>query len=327
MTRRTSGVDIPLLHRAGRGRWVGIFADLGSVKTTSRQYLEGDERVFLDGSKHPNPHGTGTEDIFNGGFYFDQGSFSSPLHGSPYHWRKGGEDVTAAYRWFLTDGIPWDHAIQAGLEGGPTSNLELRVRTVAYHYSRPEPGLWLWDVLDLGDGDSRSRHAWSVDGDSSLESLDSLFEGEPPESLQAAGVYRPPGTAQARFAIPEGATRVRVRRRLDAGFGGQRADLWVAGRAGGRPSHRSRRIPIGAGGSRISIYLHWPSPNPVLWSWRLLPCRTRIWRGRSRCSRNFVTKSGPTSTLPFLLTDSTAGDLAAWSVTIGREPKSTPASH
>ncbi len=79
------GLDIPLLELPGRGRWVGLFVDLGSVNTPSRQILEGDERIFLDGSQHPGHYGTGTEDLFNGGFYFDQGSFSRPLHGSPYH--------------------------------------------------------------------------------------------------------------------------------------------------------------------------------------------------------------------------------------------------
>lgn len=221
----TAGLDIPLLHLDGRGRWVGLFADMGSVNTPSRQYLEGDERVYLDGSRHPDPHGTGTEDLFNGGFYFDQGSFSSPLHGSPYHLQPAGEDITAAYRWLLTDGVPFEAGIRAGLEGGPTSNLRLRVRTVTYHYTRPEPGLWLWDVLDLGDAASRSRHGWSVVGDWTLQALDSQFEGEPPEAMQGTGVYRPAGTSRFHLTAPEGTTRVRIRRRLDAGIGGQRADL------------------------------------------------------------------------------------------------------
>lgn len=223
------GLDIPLLELAGRGRWVGLFVDLGSVGTASRQYLEGDERVFLDGSRHPGHYGTGTEDLFNGGFYFDQGSFSLALHGSPYHLTPGGEDATAAYRLLLTDAVPFATSIRAGLEGGPESNLALRVRTVAYHYSRPEPGLWLWDVLDLGDSMSRSDHAWTVDGYWALLPLDDHFEGEPPVPFQATGSYRPPGTGSFRLTVPSAASRLRIRRLLDAGAAGQEAEIFVGG--------------------------------------------------------------------------------------------------
>ncbi|HXU44984.1 MAG TPA: DUF2961 domain-containing protein, partial [Thermoanaerobaculia bacterium] len=66
----TPGPDLPLLNLDGRGKWVGLFAEIGSVGTLSREVLEGDERVYLDGSRHPGIYGTGVEDLFNGGFYF-----------------------------------------------------------------------------------------------------------------------------------------------------------------------------------------------------------------------------------------------------------------
>jgi len=121
------GEDIPLLRLKGEGKWVGLFANLGSVNTARRDYLEGDERVFLDDSLHPEIYGTGTEDIFNGGFYFDKGPFRLALHGAPYHhFLDNGEDETAMYRLMLTDGISFASSITAGLEGGPTGNLSLR---------------------------------------------------------------------------------------------------------------------------------------------------------------------------------------------------------
>ncbi|MBK7972302.1 MAG: DUF2961 domain-containing protein [Deltaproteobacteria bacterium] len=43
---------------------------------------EGDERFHLDGAATPALHGTGTEDYFNGGWYFLFGRFSAPLHGA-----------------------------------------------------------------------------------------------------------------------------------------------------------------------------------------------------------------------------------------------------
>jgi hypothetical protein len=98
----------------------------------SREYLEGDERIYIDGSAEPVVHGTGVEDIFNAGFYFDQGPFQMALHGSPYHLDLGKgrqrEDVTAAYRLMLTDATTFNKSLRADLEAGPTGNLSLRRR-------------------------------------------------------------------------------------------------------------------------------------------------------------------------------------------------------
>lgn len=223
------GVDIPILEDSGRGRWVGLFVELTSVESLSRAYLEGDERVFLDQSLHPGVYGTGTEDLFNGGFYFDQGEFGAALHGMPYHRVSGGEDTTAAYRLMPTDGPTWSHGVRAGLEGGPEGDLSVRVRSVAYIYRHTEPGLWLWDRLDLGDAASRAAHAYGADGQVEYNELDGLFEGEPPRSLRAVGAYRTPGTARFTVRRPAGARWLRLRRRLDAGVAWQAAEIWVDG--------------------------------------------------------------------------------------------------
>ena len=229
------GVDIPLLRLQGEGKWVGLFSDLGSVNTASRGYLEGDERVFLDASLHPEVYGTGTEDFYNGGFYFDQGPFRRALHGSPYHYfLENGEDVTAAYRLMLTDGISFARSLRAGLEGGRTSNVSLRSRSVAYYYLRTTPGMWRSDVLDLGDPESRANHLYTVPVPHEFLPLDGLFEGEPAMALEATGVYRPPGEAQFRLRAIPGATRMRLRRRLDADHAGQEAEIWVDGNLVGR---------------------------------------------------------------------------------------------
>src|SRR6185295_5884475 len=79
------GPDLPLLAVDERGKGVALFAEIGSVRTLPREVLEGDERVLLDGARPPGIYGTGVEDLFNGGFYFDRGPFALPLHGSPAH--------------------------------------------------------------------------------------------------------------------------------------------------------------------------------------------------------------------------------------------------
>lgn len=253
------GVDIPLLEHDGRGRWVGLFADLTGVGTLQRAYLEGDERVFLDGSHHPTVYGTGTEDLFNGGFYFDQGEFLAALHGMPYHFVANGEDTTAAYRLMLTDGPTWINGVRAGLEGGPVGDLSLRARTVAYFYQRTEPDLWPWDRLDLGDPASRQAHRYSANGTVEYLELDGLFEGEPPRSHRAVGAYRPGGSAHFILRRPESSRQLRLRRRLDAAVPWQAAEIWVD------DVHVATSPPLGANQDRRwrEIDLDLPEVSPA----------------------------------------------------------------
>ncbi len=231
----TPGPDLPLLAVDGRGKWIGLFAEIGSVRTLSREVLEGDERVYLDGSRHPGIYGTGVEDLFNGGFYFDQGPFALPLHGSPAHRvTPTGEDVTSAYRLFLSDAIPFRTSLRAGLETGPTGNLAVRARTVAYYYSRPDPALDLVDRLDLADAASRGAHAYEVTAaDAACGSFSSRFEGGPlvaPEEPAISCSYAAPG-GRDRFTLRRtGATgAIRLRRRLDVGQSNPVADVLVNG--------------------------------------------------------------------------------------------------
>ncbi len=272
--RTQIGVDFPLLELEGHGKWVGLFAQLRSVDTMFRSYLEGDERVFIDDSLHPSVYGTGVEDFFNGGFYFDKGPFSKSLHGSPYvHLIAGGESLTAAYRLMPTDGITFAHGITAGLEGGNAGEISMRARIVAYYYQRPAADLHRWDVLDLGDPASRLAHAYSATSPFSLRSLDSRFEGEPPRTLTATGIYRPPGSSGFVLRGPEASTRFRLRRRFDAGLAGQEAEIYVDGALVGRfppvdvnTDRRWREIDIdlapvvAGGGGELAFQVVVPSP-------------------------------------------------------------------
>jgi hypothetical protein len=234
-TASMPGSDLPLLTVFGRGKWIGLFSEIGSVRTLSREVLEGDERVFLDGARHPGIYGTGVEDLFNGGFYFDRGPFALPLHGSPAHRvTPAGEDVTSAYRLFLSDAIPFRTEILAGLETGPTGNLRLRGRTVAYYYSGHLPALAKFDRLAPSDALSRIAHAYEVTAqDAACADFMSRWEGGPPaapEETATSCAYATPG-GRDRFILrrlsPNGA--VRLRRRLDAGQPNPAADVFLNG--------------------------------------------------------------------------------------------------
>lgn len=130
----TPGVDQPLLRLDGAGKWVGLLTRLGAVASRDRSYLEGDLRVYLDGAPDPAQHGTGVEDFFGGGFYFDHGPFQRALHGVTAQGDDGGEATTAAYRLLLTTAVPFETSIRAELESGPQGEMPMRRRSVALYY-------------------------------------------------------------------------------------------------------------------------------------------------------------------------------------------------
>ncbi len=137
--------ELSLVDVAGRGRWVGLFAELGARRGRTREYLEGDERVFVDGHRQPALHGTGVEDFFGGGFYFrvdglEPRPFSLPLHGLAYDVDEGdGRSATGMYRLLLTDAVGFSRGLEVRLEAGPTGELPVRLRSVAYLYLERKP--------------------------------------------------------------------------------------------------------------------------------------------------------------------------------------------
>ena len=229
-----TGVDFPIVSLSGHGKLAGSFLELGSTGQILPVYLEGDERLFIDHSPHPAVYGTGVEDYFNGGFYFDHGPFSRALHGAPYTTLDvAGLPFTAAYRLMLTEGITFESRLEAGLEGGPTSDVSMAARAVTWFYRRQPARLYLWDRLDLGREADRQSHRYQVDGEHLFQQLAAQFEGEPATSATGIGVYRPPGTASFVLAGDETSTQFRLRRRLDAAAAGQRATVLVGGEVAG----------------------------------------------------------------------------------------------
>lgn len=219
----TPGEDMTLLSVSGAGKWIGLFADLGTLGTSSRMYLEGDERIFLDGSQHPSLYGTGVEDLFSAGFYFDQGPFAQALHGMTYQDFTAQGDATTAYRFFLPEAITFASSIKAGLETGPSGQFRMRGKTVAYFYHRTHPTSTRRDLLVLGDAVSAQAHQLNIVGDAVIEELSSQFEGEPPSDLTERGLYRQAGHASFEMATAGCKGQPRLRKLLDAGHPGQAA--------------------------------------------------------------------------------------------------------
>jgi hypothetical protein len=135
----TPGEDVTLLELDGAGSWVGLVADLGPAEGGGWVFLEGDERARFDGETAPSWHGTGVEDLFNGGFYFRDADgrptpFATALAGAPL--LRRGSPRAVMYRLLLGDAAVFHRGVRVGLEGGPTGGASLRARSVAYVYSR-----------------------------------------------------------------------------------------------------------------------------------------------------------------------------------------------
>ena len=125
----------------GRGKWAGTCAMLegrgigdGTLFDEPLNFLEGDEFGTLDGELRIR--GTGTEDYFNGAFYFEAGSHASPF---AQWWGtrvNGLVGQTNACRFHLLgDTIDFAQSAKLELEIGPGLPETLRrYRTVTFLY-------------------------------------------------------------------------------------------------------------------------------------------------------------------------------------------------
>ena len=89
---------------------------------------------YIDGEARPSIAGTGTEDYFSSGWYFDRGTYSAPYHGCVIKDEKLGR--ISAYRWHIEDAIPFRKSIKATIEHGDQSGWDADYSSIAYWYQR-----------------------------------------------------------------------------------------------------------------------------------------------------------------------------------------------
>src|SRR6185437_11330254 len=155
------GHDIPILNTKGSGKLIGVTASY--TGDPARLYLEGDERIYVDGSGSPSFYGTGTEDFFNGAFYFIDGPYSNAMSGNTAHLANSSIDETAAYRFFLADAIPFRRSVVAEIQHGPYDNTNrTSASMLAYYYQRPASQEGLTATLDVGKAASDRSHHYVI---------------------------------------------------------------------------------------------------------------------------------------------------------------------
>jgi hypothetical protein len=80
----------------------------------------------------PQIIGTGTEDYFSSGWYFDRGLYSAPFHGVTIKDELAAR--VSAYRWHIEDAMPFHKNIRVSIEHGTNNDHEADYSSVAYYY-------------------------------------------------------------------------------------------------------------------------------------------------------------------------------------------------
>ena len=234
--------DYIVLDEEGRGHYVGCVLAMQAShenEDLDLRYLEGDERIYVDGSLSPSIYGTGNEDYFNGGWYFNKGAFTLPCHGAPYldHDAEptSRTNRTSAYRFHLSDVIPFRTQFRFGIEHGDcyrSRNLPGAYSSVAFFYKQPRLGLVLSAQLDVGNSVSEQTFQYSAEGGSFVTNA-WCYEGVSDDvSVSDTGRIF---TGFCSFSVPVTATNqgALLRRRTDQGLNPQSAEIFVGGESVG----------------------------------------------------------------------------------------------
>lgn len=226
-TPTTNGSDILMLDAVGAGHLVGVVESM--MGPTDRSYLEGDERIYVDDNGSPVIYGTGTEDFYNGGWYFDHGLFTQPTHGNTAHVADTNFDRTAAYRLFLQDAIPFRNHIRAGIEHGTGNSVSENVWTLAYYYCQPVARAVLTDQLDVDKTASETAHAYSINTQTWNGSRTYSYDGNFDNVSVTDDGRAHRGFSQFTMSLQPTNAGAILRRRFDQGVANQTANVYADG--------------------------------------------------------------------------------------------------
>jgi hypothetical protein len=242
----TPGRDLELLDTRkieGSDDWSGHFVGT-SLIFSDRAFLgtlEGDPRFFFDDSQTPQGQGTGTEEWGGGGDYWGGRTMTLPFAGHPVgapkpELAKGTADkIEAAYRFLLTDLMPFGRNARICLEHGGTNESNEHYQTVAYWYGAPQATLVPTDVLQIGDEASEASHHYDSPEASAVYEITSRYEWGV-DHLKDQEIYPTQTdhgrvtttTSEFNLAIDRANVGVLLRRKLDYAFTNQRAEVFVA---------------------------------------------------------------------------------------------------
>jgi hypothetical protein len=281
------GQDWLFADEQGHGKFVGVSHTIrgARIKTSfgdeAPYFLEGAERVYADGSASPQWYGTGTEDYYEGGWYFNNGTrFSDPFNGQPdQRTTTGGcaDYCDAVYRLMLADAIGYHSAIRFGIEHGKRNMVQPDFSSTAFLYTQPNDTAAPGDEVNPTDPVSRIQHGYT-DADAADQLLVSAYEGNDDTHIIAGLVRATQAPISFDVQIRPDNHGVLLRRTSDQVTGYQSADVAIDGVPTGswlqprsNTFHRwlddTYLVPdfLTAGKSRITVTLT-PVPSTPAWT-------------------------------------------------------------
>ena len=183
----------------------------------------------MDDSGSPAFYGTGTEDFFNGGWYFDHGLFTQPTHGNTAHVADTNFDRTAAYRLFMQDAIPFRKHIRAGIEHGTGNSVSENVWTLAYYYYQPVVRAVLTDRWMWAKARAKPAHAYSINTQTWNGSRTYSYDGDFDNVNITDDGRAHKGFSQFTMSLQPSNAGAILRRRLDQGVANQQANVYLDG--------------------------------------------------------------------------------------------------
>jgi Protein of unknown function (DUF2961) len=221
------GQDWLFADERGHGKFVGVSHTIRGSRIKTKfsddapSFLEGAERVYSDGSPSPRWYGTGTEDFYEGGWYFEGGThFSAPLNGQPdQRTATGGcaDYCVAVYRVMLADAIGYHSAIRFGIEHGKRNMVQPDYSSTAFLYTHSGDTITPGEELSPGDADFTDQL------------LLSSYEGSDDTRPVAAMVRATHAAITLHVQIPPDNYGILLRRTSDQAAGFQSADVVVDG--------------------------------------------------------------------------------------------------
>ncbi|GGK73875.1 DUF2961 domain-containing protein [Mangrovihabitans endophyticus] len=230
----TAGADWPLVDQAGRGRLVGTVQVVRNETAggNERAYLEGDERVHIDGSLSPQWHGTGTEDYYESGWYFNRGEYTGVFTGNTGHRiRTDGcaVECDSMYRLHIGDTIGYTTGLRMGIEHGPHNDVAVRESSTAFLYTRTDVASRITDTLTTGVAGDRTAHGYAEGNPAEQYQLPAVYEGDDDRDTLTDDIRASRGPVTFRMAIDPGNRGVRLRRTGDQNAAYQSATVTVDG--------------------------------------------------------------------------------------------------
>jgi hypothetical protein len=223
------------LEAEGTGVFYGVTHSMrGNIPAGNRRnYLEGDETVYVDGAASPTLYGTGSEDFYESGWYFRDGTtYVMPEAGNPAYELDGDGcryDCTGAYRLMVGDAVSFGSSLSFAIEHGPADNEPADYSSTAYWYGTAGKSLSETDVVDTASDESRAEHGYTASGET-RGTLTSTFEGRGDTTPVTREVTAATGEVSFTVGVARDNRGVRLLRLGDQNAAYQRATVLVNGK-------------------------------------------------------------------------------------------------